>query len=238
MTAGFIDLHSHVVPGVDDGAATLDESLASLQCLYDLGFRTVCATPHQKAGTFETPLDEIERRTGELKTAVSRALPALQILRGAENSLDDLFHARMTPFAIPCYETGRAFLVELRAGVIPPHLEDLLYGLRTRGHLPVLAHPERYGDLLKDDERLARVARVAALVVDLSALGETFGSGPARQLVLSGYAHAVASDIHDAHERSMLARGIAWMEKKLGSAGVDRLLRENPQRILAGELPT
>jgi len=136
-----------------------------------------------------------------------------------------------------CYDGHKAFLVELTPGSATPRLEDLLFGLRTKGLLPVLAHPERYRDLMRDEERLQRVARVAALVVDLAALGELFGSGPARQLVTSGLAHAAASDMHAASDQRSIARGVAWIEKKLGPAALVRLLEENPRRILVGELP-
>jgi len=237
MSAGFIDLHSHVLPGVDDGARTLEESLGMLRALHELGFRVVCATPHQKAGTFTATGAQIDAALGDLRRALAIDLPEMEVQLGAENYFDDWFFTRVQDLSIPCYDGRRAFLVEVTPGAAPPRLEDLLFGLRTRGLLPVLAHPERYRDLLRDEERLQRVARVAALVVDLAALGELFGSGPARNLVTAGLCHAVASDIHAATDGRQVARGMAWIEKKLGAAALERLLAENPRRILMGELP-
>jgi protein-tyrosine phosphatase len=233
----FIDLHSHVLPGVDDGARTLEDSLLMFRALHDLGFRVVCATPHQKADTFAATAGQIAQALDDVRRGLAADLPTIEVRLGAENYFDEWFYDRVQDLTLPCYDGRKAFLVELTPGAAPPRLEDLLFGLRTKGLLPVLAHPERYGDLLRDEERLQRVARVAALVVDLAALGELFGSGPARQLVASGLAHAAATDIHAASDKRSIARGLAWIEKKLGAAAVERLMVENPRRILAGELP-
>jgi protein-tyrosine phosphatase len=234
---GFIDLHCHVLPGVDDGARTLEESLLMLRALHEVGFRVVCATPHQKADTFAATSEQIEQAAADLRRGMAAELPEMELRLGAENYFDGWFYDRVQDLSFPCFDGRKAFLVEVTPGAAPPRLEDLLFGLRTKGILPVLAHPERYRDLMRDEERLQRVARVAALVVDLAALGELFGSGPARELVTSGLAHAAASDMHAASDKRSIARGVAWMEKKLGAAGVDRLLVENPGRILGGELP-
>jgi protein-tyrosine phosphatase len=232
-----IDLHSHVLPGVDDGARTLEDSLLMLRALHDLGFRRVCATPHQKQDTFSATAEQIEQALADVRRGVAADLPTMEIVAGAENYFDGWFYDRVQDLSVPCYDGRKAFLVELTPGAAPPRVEDLLFGLRTKGLLPVLAHPERYRDLLRDEERLQRVARVAALVVDLAALGELFGSGPARQLVASGLAHAAATDMHAASDKRSIARGMAWIEKRLGSAALERLLVENPRRILIGELP-
>lgn len=234
---GFIDLHCHVLPGVDDGARTLEESLLMLRALHEIGFRVVCATPHQKADTFAATTEQIGQALADVRRGLATELPEMEVRLGAENYFDEWFYDRVQDLSLPCFDGRKAFLVEVTPGSAPPRLEDLLFGLRTKGLLPVLAHPERYRDLMRDDDRLQRVARTAALVVDLAALGELFGSGPARQLVASGLAHAAASDMHAASDKRSIARGLAWIEKKLGSAAVDRLLVENPRRILGGELP-
>ncbi|HEY3355383.1 MAG TPA: CpsB/CapC family capsule biosynthesis tyrosine phosphatase [Polyangia bacterium] len=234
---GFVDLHSHVLPGVDDGARGLPDALSMLAALRELGFSVVCATPHQKAGTFTADRAQIAAALGDVRRAVAVDLPGLEVRLGAENYWDEWFYDRSRDLSLPAYDGGRAFLVEVTPGAAPPHLEDHLFQLRLRGLLPVLAHPERYRDLMKDEARLERVARTAALVVDLAALGELLGAGPARRLVSSGLCHAVASDIHTASDKSMIARGIAWIEKKLGARTLERLLVHNPRRILEGELP-
>jgi protein-tyrosine phosphatase len=235
--ADFVDLHSHVLPGLDDGARTLDDGLQMLRALADLGFSTVCATPHQKADRFTA--NEATRLTAlaDLRSAAAVDLPGMTLVLGAENYWDDWFYERSRDLSHPAYEGGHAFLVEVVPGAAPPRLEEHLFQLRLKGMLPVLAHPERYPDLIKDWPRLTRVARVAALVVDLPALGELFGSGPARKLCSSGLCHAAASDIHSPSDKSMIARGMAWIEKKLGAEALERLVAHNPRRILNGELP-
>jgi len=235
--AGFVDLHSHVLPGLDDGAQVLDESLEMLKALRALGFGLVCGTPHQKAGMFTATSDAIRTALADVRRASSVGVPGMEVQGGAENCWDDWFYERTRDLTLPTYEGGRAVLIELTPGAIPPRLEDHLFDLRLRGVLPVLAHPERYRDLIKDEARLMRVARVAALVVDLAALGDFLRAGPARRLVSRGQAHAVASDMHTASEKNMVARGLSWIEKRLGAAAIDRLLTQNPRQILGGTLP-
>jgi len=115
-----------------------------------------------------------------------------------------------------------------------------LFRLRTRGPLPVLAHPERYHGLCKQPDRIAAVGRTAALLVDVAALAGAHGpraGEAARWLVEDGLAHACASDAHDAEDARAAGQGIAWLRKRMGEAVVKRLLDENPRRILQGELP-
>jgi protein-tyrosine phosphatase len=236
-TSGFVDLHAHVVPGVDDGPRNLAEALALMRALAGLGFGIVCATPHQKAGAFEATETDIRTASDDLRRACAIDLPEVQILRGAENYWDEWFFARTQDLSVPAYEGRRALLVELPFGQVPPRLEEVLFDLRMRGVLPVLAHPERTPGLMRDETRCVRVAQVAALVVDLAALGGLFGTGPARHLVSSGLARAVASDIHQVSDSEMIARGMEWIERKLGAAALERLLVQHPRRILRGELP-
>jgi len=112
--------------------------------------------------------------------------------------------------------------------------------LRTRGPLPVLAHPERYHALCRQRERVAAIGRTAALLVDVAALAGAHGpraGEAARWLVEDGLAHACASDVHSADDARAAGEGLAWLKKRMGDAVVRRLLDENPRRILQGELP-
>jgi tyrosine-protein phosphatase YwqE len=103
-----------------------------------------------------------------------------------------------------------------------------------------MAHPERYTALWNAPDRLAEVARTAALVIDLAALDGAHGDNEKRQarhLVDDGLAHAAASDAHSVEDVAKAAAGIAYIKKRHGDAGVRRLLDEGPRRIVAGELP-
>lgn len=237
---GFVDLHSHVLPALDDGVATVAEAVEVVSMLRRLGFEVICCTPHQKVGSWVPSADSISKARADVVAALATAAVDVELRLGAENFWDELFVQRCAEGGLPTYTGERAFLVEVSPVNIPVKLEEQLFRLRTRGALPVLAHPERYHGLCRDRARVETVGRCAALLVDVAALAGAHGpkaAEAARWLVQDGVAHACASDVHDADDARAAGEGIAWLRKRLGDGGVRRLLDENPRRILQGELP-
>ena len=239
--AGFLDLHSHVLAGLDDGARELADGVAMLRALADLGFSEVFATPHQRVGYFLPDAAAIAAARGALEAARSAAGIPVTLRLAAENMWDDVFFARIPAREFPRYDEGPAFLVEVPVQQLPPRLEDQLFEFRMARLLPVLAHPERYEPLWKDWDRAVRLADSCALVVDLAALDGAHGRPQAklaRRLVEEGVAHACASDVHTREDVTQAAAGMAWLKKRLGPPALQRLLADQPRRIVAGELPT
>jgi protein-tyrosine phosphatase len=229
-----------VLPGLDDGAPDAAASLRMLKGLAGLGFDTVSATPHQKAGQFMPSAEAIARAHRETRERVSDAALPLAVPLAAENMWDDVFFDRSQRDAIPAYDGGPSFLVELPVMQLPVGMIDHLFRLRMRGKLPVLAHPERYQPLWSDPGVLERLRPHCALVVDLGAVAGYHGrreAKAARRMLREGVAHAAASDAHTPEDVRLAAAGIAWIRKKLGDGAVTRLLDENPRRILAGHHP-
>lgn len=236
---GFVDLHSHVLPALDDGSPDLSTSLVMIQGLTGLGFERICATPHQKE-RFRPSAAAIEAARAAVAGAlVGRGLD-VALTVGAENMWDEVLHGRLEADQVPSYDGGPAFLVELAVTDPAPGLEERLFAVRIAGRLPVLAHPERYQPLWRDRDRLVRLGGEIALVVDLGAVAGFHGrreAKAARWMIREGIAHAAASDAHGPGDVRVAAAGIAWIRKKVGEAAVRRLLDENPRRILAGEHP-
>jgi protein-tyrosine phosphatase len=236
----FVDLHSHVLPALDDGVRTLEESLELCGLLEKMGFDTVCATPHQKQGQFLPELSAIDAAYAQVKGALAAAGRGITLNLGAENFWDEVFLGRVPKKSQPTYTGGRAFLCEIHTRLLPARFEDALFQIRVSGLLPVLAHPERYAPLWQDFDRYAALGRTCALVVDLGALDGAHGREEckmARRLVEEDLAHAAASDVHSPADARAAGAGIAFIRKRKGDAGVKRLLDMNPRRILAGELP-
>jgi protein-tyrosine phosphatase len=237
---GFVDLHSHVLPGLDDGSPDLATTLTMLRGLAAVGFEQVCATPHQKQH-LRPDRGAIASAREATETALSEVGVDIALSLGAENMWDEVFFERMRDDTILGYDDGPAFLVEFPIDQLAPGLEERLFDFRMRDRLPVIAHPERYRPLWKDRDRLIRIGGEAALVVDLGAVAGYHGrkrAKAARWMIKSGVAHAAASDAHTTGDVRIAAEGIAWIRKKVGEAEVDRLLRINPKRILAGEHPS
>lgn len=237
---GFCDLHSHILPGLDDGAPDPAASMAIIRGLCDLGFDTVCATPHQKAAQYLPSLEAIATAHAETRARVDAAGLELAIPLAVENMWDDVFFGRFEAGTIPSYDDGDAFLVEFNPSFLPIGLTGHIFSLRMRGKLPVIAHPERYEPLWDDDDMVEALMAECAFVIDLGAVAGHHGrkrGKVARKMLERGKVHAVASDSHRPEDVGHAAEGIAWIRKKLGAAAVTRLLDENPRRILAGEHP-
>ena len=238
--AHYVDLHSHLLPDLDDGADSLDTCLAMVRALAEIGFSDLCATPHQFAGRFQPALDQVRLVFDQVSREIATVLPDIRLLLGAENYWDDVLAGRMRQGEIPCYDGGKAFLFEVSPAVMPPRLEEALFDIRVSGRLAVMAHPERYAAVQRDPTLAERLGRQAALLVDLAALSGTGARAEvktARRLVEEGLVHAVASDLHAPEDAPTVAGGVAWIEKRLGADVVKQLLSDNPRRILLGQLP-
>jgi protein-tyrosine phosphatase len=234
---GFVDLHSHVLHGLDEGAPDLATSLAMIEGLAAIGFEEICATPHQKAGQFLADLTAIGQTYAGVVEAVGGRV---RMHLAAENMWDDVFYDRSQRGAIPSYDGGDAFLFELRPEELPLGMTAHLFRLRMAGKRPVLAHPERYVALRDDDRLIDQLRREVAFVVDLPALVGYHGrkeQKAARRMVEDGIAHAAASDAHTREDVGRAAEGIAWIRKRLDAAAVTRLLDDGPRALLTGELP-
>jgi protein-tyrosine phosphatase len=238
--ASYVDLHAHFLPGLDDGARTLDEGLRMIAALGALGFEQVHATPHQRSGMFLPSREQIDAALGQVETEARRSHPGVKVGLAAENFWDEVLHERLGQGSVPSYPSGKAFLFEVNPQFMPPQIEQRLFQIRVGGRLPVMAHPERYLAVQQDPGRAEALGRSAALLVDLAALDGAHGRPAmkaARRLCEEGLAHAGASDVHTAEDQRPVAAGMAWLRKRLGPEALDRFLDENPRRILAGELP-
>ncbi len=235
-----MDLHSHILPGLDDGSPDLATSMAMLEGLISLGFSTVCATPHQKTGQYLPSLSAIaEAHTGLLKAVAERQWP-LSIPLAAENMWDETLYQRMQDDAIPGYQGSRVFLLEFVPSHLPMGVFERIFELRCAGFLPVVAHPERYTPLWDSPDLMDRLASECVMVVDLAAVAGDNGRKQAkvsRKMILEGLAHAAASDLHCVADLKSAKKGMAWIRKKAGEATLERLLASNPRKILEGTHP-
>jgi protein-tyrosine phosphatase len=236
----FVDLHSHYLPALDDGATGMEMSVEMIRAVASLGFSDLYATPHQRAGMFMPDRRSIDDAFARVSAEVARGGAPARLGLGAENFWDDVFHDRLRQRAVPTYGGGNAFLFEVNPQLMPPAIENELFQIHMQGYLPVMAHPERYVAIQRDPALADRLGRHAGMLVDLGAIDGAHGKlemKTARRLVLDGLAHAAASDIHRPEDRAPVAAGMEWIRKQRGAAVLDQMLAENPRRLLAGELP-
>jgi len=239
--SGFIDLHCHYVPGIDDGARSNEDGLAMLRGLASLGFSRVVATPHTRPGMFDNTRETIsaafERFAGGLPDRAS--LPVLEL--SSEHYFDELVFRRLLDGQGLPYPGGRAVLLEFYEIDFPPMVQHRLLDLRVRGLLPVIAHPERYQCLWRSPETLEKMvdSGIAALL-DVAALIGKYGrktQACAEDLLERGLYHAACSDAHRPSDVAEVSRGIERVRELYGDEEVNFLLREGPESLLSGIAP-
>jgi protein-tyrosine phosphatase len=236
----YVDLHAHYLPALDDGATDRKMSLQMVRGIAALGFSDLYATPHQRAGMFMPTREAIDAAFAAVKDDAREAGIGATLGLGAENFWDTVLHQRLRERTVPSYGGGAAFLFEVNTQMMPAGIENELFQLRVEGHLPVMAHPERYTPVQRDLALAERLSRHAALMIDLGALDGAHGKQEmktARKLVLEGLAVAAASDTHRPEDQTRVASGMAWIRKQLGERALTVMLEENPRRMLGGDLP-
>ncbi len=237
---GWIDLHCHPLPGIDDGARTAEDGAALLAGLYGLGFETVVATPHVRSGVWD---NRVASRSGahEVLSAMmaeagrrGHTLPTL--LLAGEHMFDDVLHDLLRKGEALTYPGGGAALVEFAYDNIPMRVELQLWRM-AKTVRPVLAHPERYTPVQQSDDKLDELIGAGAwLLLDLMSLVGAYGrraQTAAERILAAGKYTAACSDAHKAADVPIVAQGIAALRAARGEAEVRRLLLDGPAKILA-----
>lgn len=235
-----IDVHCHILPGVDDGPPTLAESIAMCQSAVADGCEAVFATPHYNHPVW--PNDDLALLDGKREDLARAVNGAPALLRGAEirltsSLLGDL--DRRPKAQIPSLGGSRYLLLEFERGARP--LVDpagSIHELRAGGWFPILAHPEFVPWLHDDLDAVAALAARGALfqVTAMSVTGE-FGPRAAafcHELLAQGWARFVASDAHGVARRPPgLSRARAWVEERLSRETAEAIFVSNPAAVLA-----
>jgi protein-tyrosine phosphatase len=238
-----IDLHSHILFGLDDGPPDIEASLAMAAAAVADGTRQMVATPHV-SGDYDYELDEIGRLTGELNARLAREEVPLAILPGAEIALSRLPRLTDTDLAGLSLGGGGSILVESPYTSSAPFLDEALFEIQIRGFHPMLAHPERSPVFQSKPDRLRQlVARGVLCSITAGSLAGRFGSRArafSNDLLSERLVHSVDSDAHDADRRRPgLSEGIRAAEEEFPgiAAQADWYVRAAPTAILAGKRP-
>ena len=231
-----IDLHSHILPGLDDGVESLSAGVELARAAVRDGTAVIAATPHVR-DDYPTSADEMERALAETRAALAAAEIPLQLLPGAEIALDRLpllAEEDLRRFALG--GSKRSLLLEFPYLGWPLGLEQTVFDLRVRGWRPVLAHPERNDEVQTNPVRLAHLVQAGALIqVTAASLDGRLGRATrstAVQLVEHGNAHLIGSD---AHAPSLREVGLSAAAAAVGDADLARWLTVDvPRAIIDG----
>jgi protein-tyrosine phosphatase len=226
-----IDIHSHLLPGVDDGSRTSEVSVEVLRRFAQDGVTLVVCTPHLNASAAASAPWP---RHLEILDALRAQAPAVPALRLGWEIMLDMPGVDLTDPALTLGDS-RALLVEFNRGGIPPGATGELRRIARSGRTPVLAHPERYFGCTLD---LVREWRDAGVVIQTDAavlLGKGVPSRMARAMLAEGLVDLLASDNHG--DRRSLGAARDWLEAQGAGDRIALLTTENPRRVLADEDP-
>jgi protein-tyrosine phosphatase len=237
--SGYIDLHVHFVPGVDDGARTHDDALAMCRELGAIGFEQLVATPHMRLGMFDNSRARLEIAFGAFHAEASQ-VPGVPLLGlASEQHCDSGLADGLLGGSLLPYPGQKAILLEFGYEAFPFSVEKILHRVALKGLRPVLAHPERYVPLFKHTDGLDPLLDLdVAMQLDLLSLVGKYGKAAQRaaeRMLEEGVYSVAASDAHGVQDVPLVATAIARLFALVGPDEATTLLGENPRRLLAGE---
>jgi protein-tyrosine phosphatase len=235
-----IDIHCHILPGVDDGAQTVEDSIALAQEAVDNGITTIIATPHHRNGIYTNEKLNVLQKVDELQMKLDERNISLKILPGQEvhvygEILEDLSNKQL----LTLNHTQKYILLELPYDHIPRFMDQLIFDIQMLGIVPIIPHPERNAKLREHPELLYKMVKRGALsqVTAASLLGK-FGKEPQKfslQCIEHHMCHLIASDAHRAGKRGVILReAYDAIEKKLGSS-ISSQFERNAEKVAEGK---
>lgn len=242
LPTGMIDIHNHVLPGIDDGAGDWAESLAMMRAFVDAGYSVVSVSSHLHHPLFPESSAPVIRALVQAaqEQADAHSLP-LRILPGCEIYYQDgLMDWLESGAYVPVGGEGGYLLIEFSTRDTLRMMKELAFQLQMKGIKPVLAHPERYEALQARPEMAREWIRAGWwMQLDLpSIIGETgvYIQRLAVQMLKEGWFHIAATDLHKSPEQAdYLQQMLKKLVKLVGYEDAERLLVTNPQRLLAGK---
>ncbi len=238
-----IDLHCHLLPGVDDGAQDLSVSLKMARAAVAQGVTVVACTPHILPGVYQNSGPGIREATRRLQETLDQEGIPLQLATGADVHMAPNFVAGLRSGQLLSIEDSRYVLVEPPHNIAPPQLEDFFFNLVTAGYVPVLTHPERLAWVRSRYETIKKLVRAGVwLQITAGSFTGAFGRRAlywAERFLDEGCVHLIASDAHDAERRPPdLARGRESVAKRVGAEEAQHLVLTRPMGILNDQPPS
>lgn len=238
-----IDLHSHILPGIDDGSRSLEMSLEMARMAVDDGITMMACTPHIYPGLYMNDTAGIIAARNALQEALDEEGIPLQLTIGADVHLVPGLLQNLRAGIVPCLHHTRYLLLEPSHHVAPPHFQESVFNLVAAGYVPVITHPERL-TWVDDSYGVFRdlVRQGAWMQVTAASLTGLFGKSAkywGERFVDEGLTHILATDAHSSRRRTPLmaeAREIA--QRMLGREEADRMVRGRQEQMLRNDPPS
>jgi protein-tyrosine phosphatase len=234
-----IDLHCHILPGLDDGPQNMEESLLLAKEAVRHGIHTIVATPHRNA-KYQSEKQEILYKVNSLNERLYEQNIALKILPGQEVRLyGEIAQDIANQNILPINAANKHIFIEFPADHVPRYAERLLYEIQLQGIIPIIVHPERNAEFMEQPALLYSLIKKGALSqVTAASVTGALGKNIKKfslQLIEHNLTHMIASDAHNTTSRSFALReAYNTIEKEFGSDIVSDF-QENAYFIIGGQ---
>jgi len=236
-----IDLHTHLLPGIDDGAKSLEEAVQIIKRGKETGITAICTTPHLSLNFRDDRTEKIMENFLELQERIIQEKIDIQLHLGSEIDLrGDFSKLKRLPFFF-INQTQKYLFVELPLGEFPSFTERILFSLLIEGLSPILAHPERSLNKEGDFERIEKL-KDSGILIQLNAgsllgdFGKKIQKG-AKRLLQEDLVDFMASDAHDLNRRpiTVMADAFRIVKNDYGEGKGVKLFKNNPEKILQAD---
>lgn len=233
----FFDVHCHILPGVDDGAESMEEAIALLYNEYDDGVRTVYLTPHNRKGMFECNADVIKHQFELLKNKAQKVLPDLLLKLGYEIYVGMDIVEQLNAGLILTMDNTRLVLVEFAVDVEKRYIMERCYDMLRNGYIPIIAHVERCIIIRKEIKLLQQLVDMGVMI-QINAGSIIGDEGLAmkmfcKKVMKKDLLHFIGSDAHDLIQRKPnMGRCAEYIVKTMGKDYQEKILINNPCEII------
>lgn len=238
-----IDLHCHILAGIDDGAIDLSVSLQMARALVADGVAIAACTPHILPGLYHNTGPGIRAAVKELQSRLKQEGIPLFLVPGADNHIVPDFVAGLRSGHLLTIADTRYVLIEPPHHVAPQRMEELFFAVQAAGYTPILTHPERLSWVRQHYDAIDRLIKAGVLVqITAGSLTGAFGRSPlywATRMLEEGGVHIIATDAHDMRNRPpRLSEGYGAALKRVGEKEAANLVWHRPRAILENALPS
>ena len=237
---GLIDMHCHILPGVDDGSQDMEQTINMLKIAYEDGIRGIIATPHYHIGRMIADREQCAKRLTEIRNVIKELGLDMEIYSGNEiyyfsEAMDKISEKEIHTLADSSY-----VLIEFEPKVDYLRIQRAVSNVAREGYVPVIAHVERYMCLVEKADRCEElVSRGALLQVNASSVTGKYGKDIQKfikKLMKKGMISFVASDAHsDESRRPRLSEAYEYVKKKFDEDYADELFCYNQEKLIADE---
>ena len=237
-SGGYVDLHLHCLPGVDDGVRTFDQSVALCRGLSDLGFSQLVTTPHIRSGMFDNTRAGLTQAFAQFEARLVGVSGLPEIGLSAEHHCDGRLLELIEEGGLLAYPGASAILIEFAYDSFPVGVERLTFKLAVKRLRPVIAHPERYAPMFRRTDPIQPlIDQDVGLQLDLMSLTGKYGRAPRRaaeRMLEEGVYTIAASDAHHPDDLGLVGKGLETLFKRVDDDEAEVLLQHNPRALLNG----